>query len=138
MIANVKLPVITALLFNNSSLTPGQAVAVGGVTTTVGDTTTLTPHRIVLERQGQAGTVTAAPVVTSGNNGSFQLNDNSPAGILLPSPLTVLTFSGTRFINLAGLSAVTGNIRVVGFILINPSTHLPVMVARSVELLTTS
>ena len=136
-IANINNPV-TSLIFGNSSLTPGQAVVVGGVTTTVGGTTTLTPHRIVLERQGQAGTVTATPVVTSGNNGSFQLNDNSPAGILLPSPLTVLTFSNTRFINLAGLSAVTGRIRVVGFILINPATQTPVMVARSVEQITAS
>jgi len=132
-IANVKLPVITALLFGNSLLTPGQAVAVGGVINTVGNTTTLIPHRIVLERQGQAGTVTAPPVITNGNTGSFLLNDNSTAGVLLPSPLTVLTFSNTRFINLSGLSAVTGSIRVVGFILINPATQKPVMVARSVE-----
>ncbi len=132
-IANIKLPVITALLFNNSLLTPGQHVAVGGVINTVGNTTTLIPHRIVLERQGQAGTVTAPPVITNGNTGSFLLIDNSPAGILLPSPLTVLTFSNTRFINLSGLSAVTGHIRVVGFILINPATQQPVMIARSVE-----
>jgi len=136
-IANINNPV-TSLIFGNSLLTPGQAVAVGGVTTTVGNTMTLTPHRIVLERQGQLGTVTATPVVTTGNVGSFQLIDNSPAGILLPSPLTVLTFSNTKFINLAGLSAVTGKIRVVGFILINPATQTPVMVARSVEQITAS
>ena len=136
-IANINNPV-TSLIFGNSLLTPGQAVAVGGVTTTVGNTMTLTPHRIVLERQGQFGTVTATPVVTTGNVGSFQLIDNSPAGILLPSPLTVLTFSNTKFINLAGLSAVTGKIRVVGFILINPATQTPVMVARSVEQITAS
>ncbi len=135
-IANVNLPVLTNLLFSNSLLTPGQAVAVGGVTTTTAGVTTLTTHRVVLERQGQSGTVTTPPTVTSGNAGSFLLTDNSPAGILLPSPLTVLTFSNTNFINLSGLSAVTGPIRVVGFILINPSTQQPVMVARSVELLT--
>lgn len=137
-IANVKLPVITALLFNNSLLAPGQHVAVGGVINTAGNTTILIPHRIVLERQGQAGTVTVPPVVTNGNTGSFVLNDNSTAGVLLPSPLTVLTFANTRFINLSGLSAVTGSIRVVGFILINPANHVPVMVARSVEQLTGS
>jgi hypothetical protein len=130
-IANIRLPVITSLLFNNNSLTPGQAVAVGGVINTSNGTTTLIPHRVVLERQGQFGTVTTPPTVTNGNVGSFQLNDNSPAGILLPSPLTVLTFNATRFINLSGLSAVTGKIRVVGFILFNNGA--PVMVARSVE-----
>lgn len=134
-IANVNLPVITSLLFNNNLLLPGQVVAVGGVINTANGTTTLIPHRVVLERQGQSGTVTTPPTVTNGNVGSFQLNDNSPAGILLPSPLTVLTFSQTNFINLSGLSAVTGNIRVVGFILYNSVTQKPVMVARSVEAL---
>jgi hypothetical protein len=130
-IANIKLPVITSLLFNNNSLTPGQHVAVGGVINTSNGTTTLIPHRVVLERQGQFGTVTTPPTITNGNVGSFQLVDNSPAGILLPSPLTVLTFNATKFINLSGLSAVTGKIRVVGFILFNNGA--PVMVARSVE-----
>jgi hypothetical protein len=76
-------------------------------------------------------------VVQSGNAGSFQINDQWTAGILLPSPLTVLTTNGTRFINLSGLSGLTGmqaiQLRVVGFILVNPSTSAPVMVARAVE-----
>jgi hypothetical protein len=69
--------------------------------------------------------------------GSFQLNDEWTAGVLLPSPLTVLTTNGTNFINLSGLGALTGagpiQIRVVAFILINQTTGQPVMVARSVE-----
>jgi hypothetical protein len=52
----------------------------------------------------------------------------------------VLTTNDTNFINLSGLSALTGaspiSIRVVGFILIDPATGSPVMVARSVEQLT--
>jgi hypothetical protein len=76
----------------------------------------------------------------SGNIGSFQLNDDSTAGILLPNPLTVLTTNQTAFINLSGLSALSGMqalpIRVVGFILIDPVTGQPVMVARAVEELT--
>jgi hypothetical protein len=75
--------------------------------------------------------------VQSGNAGSFQLNDNWTAGVLLPSPLTVLTTDNTKFINLSGLSALTGSqpiaIRTVGFILIDPSTSQPELVARSVE-----
>lgn len=58
---------------------------------------------------------------------------NGRRGILLPSPLTVLTTNNTNFINLSGLSAVSGTIRVVGFILMDQSTGQPVMVARSVE-----
>jgi hypothetical protein len=54
----------------------------------------------------------------------------------------VLTTNDTNFINLSGLSALSGAspiaIRVVGFILEDPATGLPVMVARSVEGLTAS
>jgi hypothetical protein len=79
-------------------------------------------------------------MVQSGNAGSFSLNDNWTAGVLLPQPLTVLTTNDTNFINLAGLSALTGAnpipIRVVGFILVDSATNQPVMVARSVEQLT--
>jgi hypothetical protein len=59
---------------------------------------------------------------------------------LLPNPLPVLTTNSTNFINLTGLSGLTGTtaipLRVVGFILIDPATGTPVMVARSVEQLT--
>jgi hypothetical protein len=57
-------------------------------------------------------------------------------------PLTVLTTNQTVFLNLSGLSALSGTqaipIRVVGFILVNPATGNPVMVARSVTELTGS
>ncbi|HKV04031.1 MAG TPA: DUF4382 domain-containing protein [Candidatus Acidoferrales bacterium] len=139
-IANINNP-ITALLFNNSALTAGQVVDVGGKLTTTNGVSTLTVHRVVLRRQGQAGAwVPGSTVIQSGNSGSFQLTDQSTAGILLPSPLTVLTTNNTRFINLSGLSALTGTqpipLRAVGFILIDPATNSPVMVARAVEELT--
>src|ERR1019366_685623 len=90
-IANLPIP-LTALVFNNSSLAPGQHVAVGGVLNTTNGLTTLIPHRIVLARQGQAGSwVSASTLITAGNNGSFQLTDNSTDGVLLPNPLTILT-----------------------------------------------
>ncbi|MGH9757430.1 MAG: DUF4382 domain-containing protein [Candidatus Acidiferrales bacterium] len=139
-IADINIP-LTTLLFNNSALTAGQVVGIGGKLTTTNGVPTLTVHRVVLRRQGQGGTwVPGSTVVQSGNAGSFELNDYWQAGILLPSPLTVITANDTRFINLSGLSALTGTtalpIRVVGFILINPATSKPVMVARSVELMT--
>ena len=75
-----------------------------------------------------------------GNTGSFQLNDNWTAGILLPQPLTVMTTDATNFINLSGLSALQGqtgiSLRVVGFVLINPATSQPVFIAGAVEELT--
>jgi len=139
-IANINNP-ITALLFNNSALAPGQSVGIGGLLVTNNGVSTLTVHRVVLRRQGQAGSwVPGSTVIQSGNNGSFSLTDDWTAGVLLPSPLTVVTTNATNFINLTGLSALTGAqaipLRVVGFILIDPSTNAPVMVARSVEQIT--
>ncbi|MFZ0882886.1 MAG: DUF4382 domain-containing protein [Candidatus Acidiferrales bacterium] len=140
MIEHINLP-LTTLLFNNSELAPGQRVGIGGKLTTTNGTSTLTVHRVVLRRQGQTGTwVPGSTVIQNGNAGTFQLNDNWTAGVLLPSPLTVMTTNDTNFINLSGLSALQGtqpiSIRVVGFILENQATGQPVMVARSVEELT--
>jgi hypothetical protein len=136
-IANIRNP-ITTLLFNNAALAAGQVVGVGGKLTTTNGVSTLTVHRVVLRRQGQGGTwAPGSTVLQNGNAGSFQLNDNWTAGVLLPSPLTVLTTNGTIFINLSGISDLTGTqpipVRVVGFILVNPSTSQPVIMARAVE-----
>ena len=139
-IANIRNP-LTQLHFNNSALTPGQEVGIGGKLTTNNGVSTLTVHRVVLRRQGQGGAwVPGSTVINNGNAGSFQLNDQWTAGVLLSSPLTVLTFNNTFFINLNGLSDLTGTqaipIRVVGFILIDPSTHQPVLAARAVAKVT--
>lgn len=136
-IANIRNP-ITTLLFNNSALAAGQSVGIGGKLTTNNGVSTLTVHRVVLRRQGQGGTwVPGSTVVQNGNAGSFQLNDNWTAAVLLPNPLTVVTTNATFFINLSGLSDLNGTqpipVRVVGFILVNPSTSQPVMVARAVQ-----
>ena len=136
-------PAITALIFNNSALTAGQRVGVGGKLVTTNGVADLTVHRVVLKRQGQGGTwVPGSTIITSNNAGSFQLTDNWTAGVLLPAPLTIITTNNTNFVNLSGLSALTGSapipIRVVGLILINPVTSQPVMVARRVEELTSS
>jgi hypothetical protein len=137
MIEHINLP-LTTLLFNNSELAAGQRVGIGGELTTTNGTQTLTVHRVVLRRQGQAGGwVPGSTVIQNNNAGSFQLTDQWTAGVLLPQPLTVMTTNDTNFINLSGLAALQGaqpiSIRVVGFILINQATGQPVMVARSVE-----
>jgi hypothetical protein len=137
MIEHINLP-LTTLLFNNSELAAGQRVGIGGDLSTTNGTTTLTVHRVVLRRQGQAGGwVPGSTVIQNNNAGSFQLNDQWTAGVLLPQPLTVMTTNDTNFVNLSGLSALQGaqpiSIRVVGFILMNQATGQPVMVARSVE-----
>lgn len=139
-IADFRNP-LSSLLFSNTTLAPGQRISVGGQMSTSGGTTTLTVHRVVLGRQGQQGLwVPGSTQVQSGNAGSFQLNDNFLAGILLPQPVTVMTTDFTTFVNLAGLSALTGSgpirLRVVGFVLMNQQTNQPVIVARRVEQLT--
>src|ERR1700735_982040 len=137
MIEHINLP-LTTLLFNNSELAAGQRVGIGGALATMNGTSTLTVHRVVLRRQGQAGAwVPGSTVVQNNNAGAFQLNDQWTAGVLLPQPLTVMNTNDTNFINLSGLRALQGtraiSIRVVGFILMNQATGQPVMVARSVE-----
>lgn len=134
-------PAITALIFNNSALAAGQRVGVGGKLVTTNGVADLTVHRVVLRRQGQAGNwIPGSTIITSNNAGSFQFNDNWTAGVLLPAPLTVITTNDTNFVNLSGLSALSGNapisVRVVGLVLINPATGQPVMVARRIEELT--
>lgn len=138
MIANLQLP-LTSLLFGPTSQLPGQAIVFGGKLDTTQNPPALTVKRVVLERQGQRGLwVVGSTQIQSGNNGTFSLNDNYLAGVLLPNPLPVISTSFTNFINLNGLSDLSGSnpipLRVVGFILINPAANnTPVMVARSVE-----
>jgi hypothetical protein len=140
MIADLHIP-LTSLLFGPSSQLAGQRVLFGGKLNTTSTPPTVTVHRVVLERQGQRGNwVVGSTSVQNGNNGTFSLNDNYLAGVLLPQPLTVLSTSFTNYVNLSGLSALTGNqpihLRVVGFILINPAANnTPVMVARTVQAL---
>jgi hypothetical protein len=136
-IGNVVFPIAT-LLFNNSLLRPGQNVDIAGKITTANGASTVTVHRLVLRRQGQEGTLQAGSVmISSGNVGSFGLNDNSQAGIL-PSPLTVMTTNQTNFVGVSGLAGLSGSVplRVVGYILVNSSTGATVLVATSVEELT--
>jgi hypothetical protein len=133
---------LTALLFNNTTLAPGQRIAIGGALNGSGSSQTLTIHRVTLERQGQEGTwVTGSTVIATGNSGTFQINDNYLAGVLLPQPLTVISTQFTNYINLSGLSALSGpgpyDLRIVGFILVDQQTNQQEIVARSVELLST-
>src|SRR5277367_3280146 len=104
LIEHIQLP-LTTLLFNNMELAAGQRVGIGGAITTTNGATTLTVHRVVLKRQGQAGTwVPGSTMIQNNDAGTFQLNDNWTAGVLLPAPLTVMTTNDTNFINLSGLS----------------------------------
>jgi hypothetical protein len=134
---------LTELLFNNTALAPGQRLGIGGALNGSGSSQTLTIHRITLERQGQEGAwIAGSTQIQSGNSGSFQINDNYLAGVLLPQPLTVISTPFTNYVNLSGLAALSGagpfNLRVVGFILVDQQTNQQEFVARSVGLLNPS
>jgi hypothetical protein len=140
-IGNIELP-LTTLLFNNSMLAAGQNVDIGGSYTTQsnGDGT-LTVHRVILRRQGQQGSWNpGTTVIQAGNQGSFTIDDQGTAGVLLPQPLTVMTTNFTNFSGLSGLSALTGSnaipLRVVGFVLVNSQTGKATLVATAVQELT--
>lgn len=137
LIANVRTP-LTALLFGPGSQLPGQRIVMGGKLDTSSNPPALTVHRVVLERQGQRGSwVVGSTHIQSGNSGTFTFNDNYIAGLLLPKPLTIISTNFTNFINLGGLSDLSGAqpipLRIVGFILLDPLTNSPVMVARTIE-----
>jgi Domain of unknown function (DUF5666) len=95
----------STFLFDNNDLVRGQQVAIGGMTGS-----SLTVHRVVLEPQGQLGNwVPGSTNVVNGNQGNFQFNDNSLAGVLFNNTqIQVFTFNITDFEGISGLSALTG------------------------------
>jgi len=138
MIANLRLA-LTTLLFGPTTQLAGQRIILGGHMDTTVTPPALDVKRVILERQARRGTVVPNSLqIQTGNNGQFSLNDVSLASTVLPHPLTVISTSFTNFINLNGLSDLSGSptfkLRVVGFILVNPAdNNTPVLVARSIE-----
>src|SRR5208282_2515575 len=67
-----------------------------------------TPNMISLRRQGVIGQLVAGSVsVTSGNQGSFQLQNNGLLGWVANGPFTVNTGNKTNFVNISGLSGLS-------------------------------
>jgi hypothetical protein len=119
----------TNALFNNSTVIVGQRIFIGGSYSGG----VFTPQMMSLRFQGVYGLLTQGSVdITSGNIGSFQLQNNGLIGYSLGgSPLTVATGNGTLFINTTGLSALQsgGSIPLVagGLLFVNPITSTPVL-----------
>ena len=130
---------LTAFGFSQTSLVVGQRIAIGGALNTNTNPATFVPSAIMLQRQGVDGTLVANSVTTtSGNAGSFQIQNNGLLGYALGAPLTVKTSQMTRFINVNGLaglqSAGTARLEVRGLILKDQSTGNPTMYAQWVGL----
>jgi hypothetical protein len=127
---------LTEFLFNSSLLLPGQNVAVGGPASGAANAQALTVNRVVLRHWGYNTTVVAGSVNTT--NGTFQIQVNGFAGVLVPQTVTVYTSAVTDFRDgLTGLSDVTGgeNVRVVGLLLKDPTSGNTVLLAHYVDAL---
>jgi uncharacterized protein DUF4382 len=129
---------LTSFAFNNSSMVAGQRIFVGGAWNS--STSTFTPDLISLRRQGVVGQLVANSVmINSGNQGSFQLQNNGLLEWVAQGPFTVNTSNNTIFFNVNGLgglaSAGTAPIVAGGLVLKNPSTGLPEVYAHRVKVL---
>jgi len=127
---------LTELLFNSSSLMPGQHVSVGGPASGAASASDVTVKRVVLRDWGFNGTVTATSTAVSaiGVNGAFQMKINGFAGVLVPQTVTVYILPDSSWRN--GLSSMSDltvgqDLRVVG-LLLNINGH-PVLVGHYVD-----
>jgi hypothetical protein len=123
---------LTQFLFNSSQLLPGQHVSVGGPATGAANASAVTVKRVVLRHWGFNGTVVANSVSTT--NGTFQMQINGFAGVLVPQTVTVYTVAKTDFRDgFTGVNDVTGNVRVVGLLLKDPTSGNTVLLAHYVD-----
>jgi hypothetical protein len=126
---------LTQFLFNSSSLVAGQDVAIGGpdsgITSGGSD---LTVDRIHLRNWGFNGTIVAGS--QSGGNGTFQMQVNGFAGVLIPSAITVYLGGNCDFrYGFGAFGDLTdgASVRVVGLLLKNPANGQLVLWARHVD-----
>lgn len=125
---------MTEFLFNSSALVAGQDVAIGGPVSGAADPTAVTTKRVVLRQWGFEGTVVAGSVHPAA--GTFQMQVNGFAGVLIPTPVTVYIGGATDFRDgFTSLSEVPASVRVrvVGLLLKNPTTGQIVLLARYVD-----
>lgn len=125
---------LTQFLFNDSTLLPGQDVAVGGPASGAANAQSVSVHRVVLRDWGFNGTVVPGSVDT-GNN-TFQMQVNGFAGVLIPQAITVYIGAEAEYRDgFTGISNITDNakVRVVGVLLKDPLSGNPVLVGHYVD-----
>jgi Domain of unknown function (DUF4382)/Domain of unknown function (DUF5666) len=121
-------------LFGPTSLVVGQRIFVGG--TYQGNT--FTPDMVSLRRQGVVGTLVANSVsITSGNIGSFEMQNDALMSYSAGGPFTVYTVNKTQFVNIDGLSGLeaagTTNLVARGLVLYDSTAQKPVVWAHVVR-----
>jgi hypothetical protein len=124
----------TNFLFNSSALTAGQAVAVGGPATGAANASDVTVKRIHLRNWGFNGTIVKGSQNSA--QGSFQMQVNGFAGVLIPETVTVYLGGHSDF--RYGFGAFSdladgAKVRVVGLLLKNPTTGQVVLLGRHVD-----
>ena len=127
----------TSFVFNNTTLVPGQRIAMGG---SIDATGAFVPSHIALRRQGVVGDLVLNSVVINNNNaGSLQIQNNRMLGYVMGAPLSVQTANTTKFTNLSGLAAIQsgGNMSLAtyGLMLKDPVSGNPTMYAHRIILL---
>ncbi len=123
-------------LFSPSSLVVGQRIFVGGTY----QSNSFTPDVVSLRRQGVVGSLVQGGVnVTSGNQGSFQMQNDALMSYSAGGPFTVYTGAKTVFVNVNGLtglqSAGAANLVSDGLVFYNPNTQKPIAWAGRVRVL---
>ncbi|HET7750187.1 MAG TPA: DUF4382 domain-containing protein [Terriglobales bacterium] len=126
----------TNQVFGASSLVVGQRIFVGGTY----QNNTFTPDIVSLRRQGVFGTLMPGTVsITSGNQGSFQMQNDALMSYAAGGPFTVFTGNKTIFVNINGLSGLqsAGSAKLVarGLVFYDPATQKPVVWAHRVRVL---
>jgi len=127
---------LTHFVFNQSLLLPGQHVSVGGPASGAANANDVTVKRVVLRHWGYNSTVVANSV--NAGQGTFQIQINGFAGVLIPQTVTVYTAPGTKWRNgLSGITSVTGgaNVRIVGLLIKDPVSGNTCLLAHYVDTL---
>jgi hypothetical protein len=125
---------LAQFLFNPSGLLAGQHIAVGGPATGATNVSSVTVNRVMLRAWGFNGTVVAGS--ENSTNGTFQMQVNGFAGVLIPQTVTVYLADNCEFRDgLSGFSGITdgATIRVVGLLLKDPVSGNTVLVGHYVD-----
>jgi hypothetical protein len=123
-------------LFDASSLVVGQRIFVGGTY----QSNVFIPDMVSLRRQGVIGSLVANSVsITSGNQGSYQMQNDALMSYSAGGPFRVYTGANTVFVNINGLSGLqaAGSTNLIsrGLVFYDPNTNKPIVWAGRVRVL---
>ncbi len=126
----------TSELFSSTSLVAGQRIFVGGTYMS----NTFTPRMVSLRRQGVWGALVANSVnIVTGNQGSFQMQNDALMSFSAGGPFNVYTVGKTVFVNVDGLTGLqaagTTNLEARGLVFQDPVSKKPVVWAHRVRVL---